>query len=371
MDFNITVIGAGVVGLAIGANLSKTTNKVAVLEKNNKFGQETSSRNSEVIHSGIYYQHNSLKSVLCVRGQKLLYDYCDNNNIKYNKCGKYIVATNTDEAKKIIEIFENAKKNGVKHGRIIEQKELNKLEPNIKAVKAIFFPQTGIVDSYSLMKNLETEILNNRADIAYNSEVVEINKITDGYKITVKEGGGVFSFTSKILINATGLFADKISEMVGLKKPEHKLYFCKGEYFAVRNGKQKLLKSLVYPVPNKNISLGIHSTIDISGNLKLGPNAIYVDKHSLNYRVNKSNLTSFYEATKRFLPFIEKKDLFPDQAGIRPQLSKTNGKINDFIITNEEKYGYKNFINLIGIESPGLTSCLTIAEYVRHIIINN
>lgn len=369
MDYDIIIIGAGVVGLAIANELSKQPNRLAILDKNKNFGQETSSRNSEVIHSGIYYPKNSLKSNLCISGQKLLYEYCDKKGILYKKCGKYIIATNNDEIKQIEEILENAKENGVKHCRIIGKKEIQKKEPNVKAEKAIFFPESGIIDSHSLMKNIETDIIAKGVDVAYNSEVINIEKIDNGYKISVIEDQGVFNFTSKIVINAAGLFADKVSKMVGLNILEYEIQFWKGEYFAVGNGKNKLVNSLIYPVPNANISLGIHGTIDLSGGLKLGPNAVFLFDKEINYKVNENSLNEFYKSVKHFFPFLEKKDLHPDQAGIRPKLNSKNGEIVDFIIKNEDKKGYKNFINLIGIESPGLTACLSIAKYVKKIIL--
>lgn len=367
IDFEITIIGAGVIGLAIAAELSNFYKDVVVLEKNLKFGQETSSRNSEVIHSGIYYPKNSLKSKLCIEGNKLLYEYCDENEILHKKCGKYIVATNNEEELKLDEILNNAQKNEVV-GHKISVNELHKKEPNVKAFAAIFFPESGIIDSYGLMKKLETETLNNGAQIVYNSEVVAISKNNNAYKILVKEENSTFSFTSKIIINATGLNADKISGLAGVKNQNYKLHFWKGEYFSIKNGKNKLVNSLIYPVPNAQVSLGIHATIDLNGGLKLGPNAVFLEQNKIDYSVNKNNLKEFYDSAKRFLPFLSINDLQPDQAGIRPKLNTNPKEFKDFIIVNEQKNGFENFINLIGIESPGLTACLSIAKYVKRII---
>lgn len=366
MDFEIAIIGAGVVGLAIAARLSEQTSNLVVVEKHSKFGQETSSRNSEVVHSGIYYQPNSLKAKLCVKGQKMLYEFCEKNNIGHQKCGKYIVATNEKEALQLDKILANAKLNGLTHGKKISAEEINKKEPNVKAVSALHFPLSGIVDSYGLMKQLESDTLNNFANIAYNSEVININKIKNGYKITVSEPAGETEFTAKTVINSAGLYADKISEIAGIKNSEYQQNFLKGEYFAIANGKNKLVKSLIYPVPNANISLGIHATIDPNGGLKLGPSAFFINKKEKNYKVDANNAEEFYSSAERFLPFLKKEDLMPGQAGIRPQLVKQNGEFKDFIIKNEAENGFPNFINLIGIESPGLTSCLSIAEYVSY-----
>lgn len=372
MDFQVVIIGAGVVGLAIALELSNKYDNVCVVEKHSKFGQETSSRNSEVVHSGVYYPSDSLKAKFCVKGRKLLYKYCDVKNVNYNKCGKLIVASNDSEAKQLHCILENAKKNGVVDGRIIDQKEIKDREPNISAVSAILFPSSGIVDSYGLMKQLETDCSINGVQLAYANEVIGIEKIQGGYSIEVidNESGG-FKFSSKIVINAGGLNSFSISKMLGIDDESYRLYYWKGEYFGVGNGKNRLVNSLIYPVPNKNItSLGIHATIDLNNGLKLGPNAIFLEDNNINYSVDANNQKKFFESAKKFLPFIEYNDLHPDQAGVRPKLQKPDDSFRDFIIVNENNKGFPYFINLIGIESPGLTSCLAIAKYVAEIIIN-
>ncbi|MEA3450636.1 MAG: FAD-dependent oxidoreductase, partial [Bacteroidota bacterium] len=244
MDYKISIIGAGIIGLSIAAELSKLYKNIVVLEKNKKFGQETSSRNSEVIHSGIYYPKNSLKAKLCIEGRRKLYNFCQKHQIPFKKCGKYIVATNKEEEKKLKSILTNAVNNGVENAKMVNQKELKNVEPNVKAISAAFFAESGIVDSHSLMKTLETKSVNNGVDFAYNSEVIDINKFENGYKITVNDNNSDFSFTSEIVINAAGLFADKISALVGVKKAKYMQYFWKGEYFTVVNGKNKMVNSL-------------------------------------------------------------------------------------------------------------------------------
>lgn len=238
----------------------------------------------------------------------------------------------------------------------------------MNAIGALYFPNSGIVDSHSLMKSLEREIFINNAQVVYKSEVIGIFKINDGYKITIKEENSTFSFTSRIIINSAGLQSDRISRLVGLKNPEYKLHYWKGEYFSIGNGKNKLIKSLIYPVPNAQVSLGIHATIDLSGGLKLGPNAVFLKNNIIDYSVDKNNITEFLKSAKRFLPFLEIEDLHADQAGIRPKLTNNSGVFVDFVLKNEYNSGFKNFVNLIGIESPGLTACLAIAEYVNTLI---
>ena len=365
MDTNITIIGAGVVGLAISAKLSERFSDVFVLDKHEKFGQETSSRNSEVIHSGIYYPTNSLKASLCVEGNKMLYDYCFKNDINHKKCGKLVVATNPHEEEVLLKVFNQSRINGVLDGIVLSGAEALKLEPHIFCTAAIFFPSTGIVDSHGLMKQLESEAKVNQATFAYNTEVVGIEKLAKGYRILVKENDGTYSFTTNILINAAGLGSDSIAKMSATFEPSYRLYFWKGEYFAVGNQKNKMINHLIYPVPHENITgLGVHATLDLNHGMRLGPDSTYCGNNIIDYSVDKEKRTGFYEAARKYLPFLEAEDLHPDQAGIRPKLQKPGDAVRDFIIKDESKKGMPDFINLIGIESPGLTSCLSIAKMV-------
>lgn len=368
-DVNITIIGAGVVGLAIAAEISKNNNGVYVMEKHHKFGQETSSRNSEVIHSGIYYPANSLKTKLCIEGRKLMYDYCEKNDVLFNRCGKLIVATDINESKQLSHILKQSQIVGVDDGYFVDRHEIYEMEPHISAVQGIYFPSTGIVDSYGFMKQLERQCVIAGAEFAYDNEVVAVMKKNDHYRIAVAEGSGEYSFTTKIVINAAGLMADKIAYSVGLTKSEYEQYFWKGEYFAIGNGKNKLVNRLVYPVPNKNLTgLGVHATIDMNGGLKLGPNTIFLSDKIAEYSVDSTHLHDFLLAAGKFLPFLSKEDLHPDQAGIRPKLQKPGDMARDFIIREESDNGYPGFVNLVGIDSPGLTSCLAIAKMVNRML---
>ncbi|RLD31667.1 MAG: NAD(P)/FAD-dependent oxidoreductase [Bacteroidetes bacterium] len=368
-DTKISIIGAGVVGLAIASRISEMTDSIFVLEKNLKFGQETSSRNSEVVHSGIYYPKGSLKAILCVEGKELLYNYCEQKDIAYNKCGKLIISNSEQEDKVLENILQGAQKNGVKDGKTIKEEEILSLEPHIRAKSALFFPLSGVIDTHGLMKQLETDAINQGAEIVYGAEVTGIRKIDGGYEITVSEQDGPgFSFTTEILINASGLNADMIPKMVGIKNNEYQQYFWKGEYFSLVNGKHKLVSRLVYPVPFKNtVGLGIHTTIDLSGRVKLGPNAIYLSNKLTDYAINPEHKNDFYESAKTYLPFLEPDDLVSDQVGIRPKLQKPGDPVRDFIIKEESQAGFPGFINLIGIESPGLTACLSIANHVANL----
>jgi L-2-hydroxyglutarate oxidase LhgO len=372
MDAEITIIGAGVVGLAIAEKISGEHSNVFLIEKHPSFGQETSSRNSEVIHAGIYYTQNSLKSKLCVEGKYLLYDYCKKYNVPFKNCGKLIVATSEEEIAVIEGIRQTAIKNGVDDLLVLDRDQIGEMEPNIFALKAIYSPSTGIVDSHSLMKQYEINTINNGGQVVYGSEVTGIKRIKNGYEITLFDADKKnYTFTSEIVINSAGLTSDKVSEMVGIYDDNLKILFCKGEYFRINPPKNKLINRLVYPVPHPNMEgIGIHVTIDMGGGVKLGPDVKYLESNVYDYKLTASKQEAFYKSAKKFLPFLEFDDIAPEMAGIRPKIQKPGDPLRDFYIMEESKRGYPGFINLIGMESPGLTSSISIAKYVNGLINN-
>jgi L-2-hydroxyglutarate oxidase LhgO len=370
MDAEVAIVGAGVVGLAIAEKVSEDHSNVFLIEKHSTFGQETSSRNSEVIHAGIYYPKGSLKAKLCVEGKKLLYEYCKKFDIPFNKCGKLIVATSEEELSIIKRIRKTAKSNGVDDLSVIGKDEISEIEPNIFALGALFSPTTGILDSHCLMKQYETNTINNGGHIVYGSEITDIKRIKNGYEVTLLDAyKTMYSFTTKILINSAGLTSDKISEMAGMEDENLRIQFCKGEYFRLNPPKNKLINRLIYPVPVQNLEgIGIHVTIDIGGGVKLGPDVTYLKSNIYDYKVDSEKQEFFFRSVKKFLPFLEKEDIVPEMAGIRPKIQKPGEQVSDFYIVEESRRGCPGFINLIGIESPGLTSSLAIANYVRHLI---
>ncbi len=371
MDTEITIIGAGVIGLAIGEKISEKYKDFFVIEKHSTFGQETSSRNSEVIHAGIYYPQNSLKAKLCVEGKTLLYEYCRKNDIPFSNCGKLIVATSPEEIPVIKRIKENARNNGVDLV-IMDKDQIASLEPDISALKALYSPTTGIVDTHALMKSFETNIINNGGQIVYGSEVTGIKKLKTGYEVTLLDSDkNNYSFTSRIIINSGGLTADKISEIAGIRDDGLKIHFCKGEYFRINPPKNRLVKRLVYPVPHPDLEgTGVHITIDLGGGVKLGPDISYIESTNYDYKVSSLKQEAFYRSAKKFLPFLDYDDIAPDMAGIRPKLQREGEPAKDFYMMEESGRGYKGFINLIGMESPGLTSCIAIANYVMKLVNN-
>ena len=370
MDAEITIIGAGVVGLAIAEKVTEDHSSVFLIEKHLSFGQETSSRNSEVIHAGIYYPEGSLKSKLCVEGKALLYDFCRKYDIPFNNCGKIIVATSENEIPVLSAIISAARRNGVSDLRLIDASDVREMEPAVFALKAVWSPSTGIIDSHSFMKQLETNIVNNGGNIVYGTEVKWIRRISNGYEITLKDAdSNDYSFTSSTVINSAGLTSDKISEMTGINDEDLRIRFCKGEYFRLKPPKNRMISRLIYPVPLHNLEgIGIHVTIDMGGGVKLGPDVTWLQSNIYDFTVDKSKQDAFFNSARKFLPFLEQDDIYPEMAGIRPKIQKPGEPVRDFYIMEEGNRGFPGFINLIGIESPGLTSCLAIGEYVRSLI---
>ena len=366
---DITIIGAGVVGLGIAAEVASEADEVYVLEKNETFGQEISSRNSGVIHSGIYYPTGSLKANLCVEGNRILYELSERYNIAHRRLEKLIVAISDEETGELLALLERGQRNGAEGLRMLSKRELKQLEPNVDGVAAILCPSTGIIDPYALMQYFIAKALSGGVQIAYQTKVIGVKKVADGYKVIVEDGTGQSSFTTRVLINCAGLYCDKVAELAGIDiaKAGYKLHYCKGEYFRVGSGKNTLVKRLVFPIPPPKVTgLGIHVTFDLEERMLLGPSIQYVN--SIDYAVDNQHKQLFYDSVRRFLPFIEYDDLEPEMAGIRPKLQEPGGDIKDFVITEESDKGLPGLINLIGIESPGLTASPAIAKYVGNLV---
>jgi len=362
---DVTIIGAGVVGLAIAAEISESNKQVYVLEKNDTFGQETSSRNSEVIHSGIYYPANSLKARTCVEGNPMMYELCRKYGVEHGNLTKLVVATCDEEIGEIESLLNKGRTNGTPGLKVLTRSEVAKLEPNITAVAALHCPTTGVVDSHGLMQCFIAIATRNDAHIAYRAEVTRIEKTSSGYRVTASTSGEDFTFDTGVVINCAGLHADKVAALAGIdiEAAGYRLYYCKGEYFSVGNGKNRLVSRLVYPVPPANTTgLGVHVTLGLDGRMRLGPSVEYVE--SIEYSVDVKKKQMFFDSAKTFLPFIEYDDLEPEMAGMRPKLQGPGEEYRDFIIREESDKGLPGMINLIGIESPGLTASPAIARYV-------
>ncbi|WP_297216272.1 NAD(P)/FAD-dependent oxidoreductase [Thermoplasma sp.] len=363
---NIVIIGAGVVGLAIASRLSEHSESVYVFEKNKTIGAETSSHNSGVIHSGIYYPKGTLKAKLSLRGNAMIYELCEKHGIPFKRLGKLIVANGEHELKELERLAQNGRNNGIEDIRMLEADDVRAIEPSVHADKAIYVPSTGILEPYDLMNFFYYNIMKNGGVIALDTEVTGIRKSHDSYIIDGISSGEKFSIRCNTIINSAGLYSSRIAELAGFDIDElgYRISYVKGDYFRV-SGKLPV-KRLIYPMPEDK-GLGIHLTPDLSGSIRLGPNAYNVNH--IDYRVN-SDVKDFIESVQRFLPSIVEYEVHEDSSGIRPQLIRHDGSYRDFIIRNEADHEMPGFINLIGIESPGLTASPAIADYVSDIYNN-
>jgi len=367
VEIDVAIIGAGVVGLATAREIAQAKKGIFVFEKNRTFGLETSSRNSEVIHAGIYYPEDSLKAKLCVEGKSLLYKLCDKHNIAYKKTGKIIVAADENEISWLEGLYEQGRKNGVDDLVLLSRTELKKLEQNIEARAGLLSPSSGILDSYTLLKFLYSQAREKGAEFVFDTEVIGIERAGAKYKVQIKDRDGISAFVAHVVVNCAGLNSDKIAQLAGIDiaKAGYKLHYCKGEYFSLSSKYRNVVNRLIYPTPEQ-AGHGIHVTVGLDGRVLLGPSAHYVE--AIDYAVDETQKQAFYNSVQRFLPHIELEDLDPEFAGIRPKLQGSGEAFRDFVIAREEKESLPSLINLIGIESPGLTASPAIARYVGRMV---
>lgn len=370
---DVLIIGAGVIGLAVAAELSRQLDKkadIVLMEQYHTYGQETSGRNSEVIHAGIYYPAGSLKAALCVEGKELLYHFCRQWNVAYAQTGKIIVARQREETAQLESLLQRARENGVDDLVLLEKSDLSRLEPNVRAEAGLLSPSTGIVDSHGLMQRLEQLAWQQGVFIAYCHTVTGIERLSDGFKVFFSNPDGSHdSICCEWLINSAGLSSSRVAQWAGVDtgKAGYTLFPCKGEYFSLPYGQGQLVSRLIYPPHLEELQgLGIHLTKALDGRARLGPNAIYVKE--IDYNVNPEHAAEFYHGARTYLPFLQEEDLVPEMAGIRPKLQGPADSFRDFVIADEEKRGIKGLLSLVGIESPGLTCCLSIARMAARLV---
>jgi L-2-hydroxyglutarate oxidase LhgO len=362
---DIVVIGAGVIGLAIAERLARSDRDLVVLERHDGFGRETSSRNSEVVHAGLYYREDLLKTTLCVRGNPLLYELCARARIPFRRTGKIVVAVDERGVGQLHDLRDQAVKNGVPGIELIDRRRMLELEPRIDGLLGLWSPTTGILDSHRLMGWLEQSAIAKGATVAYRCEVTGLQRAGDQWQVQVKEADGTRTVLgAACVVNAAGLQAEATAAMAGIDTvgAGYRIHPCKGEYFRVSSRHRGVLTHLVYPPPS-SVHLGTHVILGLDGSLRLGPNAFYVE--TLDYDVDPGHRDDFYMKARRFLPFLEPDDLAPDQAGIRPKLYRDGEPLRDFVIREESDRGLPGLIDLVGMESPGLTASLAIAELVE------
>ena len=368
-DTDILVIGAGVVGLAVAERLSRKSRRVLVVERHDAFGRETSSRNSEVIHCGMYYASHFLKTRLCVRGNPLLYDLCASHSIPFRKTGKVLVASDETETGDLQAVLDQGRANGVPGLKLVDERELAALEPNAHGVLALFSAESGIVDSHALMAFLEQQSRAQGVTFGYHCAVTRVGAAArGGLQVDLVDADGEpLSLASDVVINCAGLGADAIAQSAGIDidAAGYRIFPAKGEYFRIASRHRGRLHRLVYPVPSKD-HLGAHAVLGLDGGLKIGPNSIPAELGD--YSVDPSHEQEFFQKASRLLPFLERGDLTPDMAGLRPKLAPLSEPLRDFVIREESDRGLPGLVDLVGMESPALTACLAIAEEVERLL---
>ncbi len=360
-DFDAVVVGAGAVGLACGRALSKRGLTVLVLEKEPHIGQGVSSRNSEVIHGGLYYPTGSLKARFCVEGRRALYAYLDSHKIDYRKCGKLVVATNEDEVPLIEAIFQQATTNGVEGLEHLSGEQARGLEPELNAHAAILSPESGLFASHDYMLALEGEIEDGGGSVVVSTPFERAEPLAGGgFRITAGGEGGA-TLTCRLLVTAPGLGAQAVASLIEGFPADHvpKGHFGKGVYFRL-TGKAPF-ERLIYPPPIAG-ALGTHYRKDLGGQAVFGPDLEYVETED--YAVDPTRAEGFATYIRRFWPSLPEDALTPDYAGIRPKLHGAGEHQPDFQLYGPEIHGIEGLVTLFGIESPGLTSSLAIGEAV-------
>jgi L-2-hydroxyglutarate oxidase LhgO len=354
------VIGAGVIGLAVARRLAQAGREVIVLEAAEGIGTVTSSRNSEVIHAGIYYPAASLMARMCVSGKHALYDYCRDHGIPHRNCGKLIVATTPNETLKLQSIKAHAEANGVQDLQTLGGKEARALEPALNCDAALLSPSTGIIDSHAFMLALRGDAEDAGAACAFHAPLLRGRATLSGFELDVG-GEAPITLACQLLVNAAGLAATLVARGIDGMPIEliPPAYLAKGNYFSC--GARAPFSHLIYPVPEPG-GLGVHLTLDMAGQARFGPDVEWVD--TIDYAVDPARAEKFYPAIRRYWPALPDGALMPSYSGMRPKIVPPAVAAQDFLIQGPKDHGVDGLINLFGIESPGLTSSLAIADYV-------
>ena len=354
------VIGAGVVGLAVARSLGRTGREVLVLEAEGTIGAGISARSSEVIHAGIYYPAGSAKARLCVEGRRLLYDYCRARGVGHRRCGKLIVATGPEQLPGLKALESAGRANGVPDLRWIEADEARAMEPALRCVAALDSPTSGIVDSHGLMVALQGDLERAGGSVACRSTLLEGRRIDGGLLLQAGAAAAPVALIARLVINCAGLGAQEVARRLGTP-PERipPLRYAKGSYFQLQ-GRCPFTR-LIYPLPEPG-GLGVHLTLDLAGRARFGPDLEWVDQ--VDFAVDPARAAGFYSAIRRYWPQLPDAALQPAYAGVRPKLAGPEAPVADFAIQGPEEHGIARLVNLYGIESPGLTAALALAEAV-------
>lgn len=367
-DTDVVVVGAGVVGLAAAAALARAGRSVVVLERHGAIAQETTTRNSEVIHAGIYYPQGSQKALLCVQGRELLYERCEKQGIPHRRIGKLIVATSDAEVEMLEGILARARGNGVDSLRFVDADWMRAREPHVKAVAALESPDTGIVDAHALCLSYLAEAEAHAAVLVLHTEVQAIEATAGGYRVVARDSDGERTdIECAGVVNAAGLASDVVASRAGIDVDArgYRLKPCKGDYFSLAPSAPLGVSQLVYPVP-AGAGLGVHATLDLGGRIRFGPDTEYVP--APRYDVDAGKASDFGGAIRRYLPEVQDRWLQPDYAGVRPKLSGPGEPFRDFVVEEESAAGLPGLVSCIGIESPGLTAAGAIAQRVVELL---
>jgi L-2-hydroxyglutarate oxidase LhgO len=358
------VIGAGVVGLAVARAMALTGREVMVLDAAHTIGTQTSSRNSEVIHAGIYYTKGSLKARLCVQGRQMLYDYCTERGIGHRRCGKLIVATSQPQRAELQGVIAKAAANGVNDLVMLSREQALAMEPALECVAAVHSPSTGIVDSHALMLALQGDLENASGMVAFNSPVMRARVTPQGIELETVDGT---QLRSRNVVNAAGFSAPGLAQKIEGLDPTRvpAAHYAKGNYFTL-SGRSPFAR-LIYPVPEA-AGLGVHLTVDLGGQAKFGPDVEWVDSPD-ELVVNPARGEAFYAEVRKYWPALPDGALQAGYAGIRPKINAPHEPARDFLIQGPNDHGVAGLVNLFGIESPGLTSSLAIGELVKSLLL--
>jgi len=377
---DVTVIGGGIVGCAVASELAGRGLSTVLLEQESGLARATTSRNSEVCHGGMYYSPGSLKARFCVAGRRLLKDFCLSAGVGYRECGKLIVALDENEIPELERLHGLGVVNGVEDLRLIDQRELARMEPQIKAVAGLFSPRTGILDAEGAARAYAHSAGERGAQVMTSAAVTRLDKVVGGWRVQVNPVGDSrtegWTHTSRIVVNAAGLWADRVAALAGVDVSGRgwNQHLTKGNYFAVAAEHAGRVSRLIYPVPPANgLSLGVHVCLDLGGQMKLGPDVQLCETdprgrpdEPLDYNVDAARGDVFFADAVRFLPWLTRGDLVPAMCGLRPKLSLTG--MSDFVVQREDSADLSGLINLVGIESPGLTCSPAIAGEVGRLV---
>jgi L-2-hydroxyglutarate oxidase LhgO len=365
-DVDVVVVGAGMVGLACAAGLARAGRSVLLLERGEEIARETTSRNSEVVHAGIYYEPGSLKATLCVAGRRALYARCGEQGIAHRRLGKLIVATDDGEVEALEKLKSRAAQNDVRL-ELLDAARVRRMEPEVRALAALWSPETGVVDGHALALSYLAEAETHGAVLMRRAELLELEPVAGSWRARLRNADAELeTLVCAAVVNAAGLAADRVAALAGMDIDAlgYRLHYCKGDYFALAPGRGLQVEHLIYPLPAdpRSPGLGVHVTLDLAGRVRFGPDAEYVSE--LGYRVDAAKASAFAQAVSRYLPAVEPDWLVPDFAGIRPKLAGPGEGFRDFVVAEESAAGFPGLVNCLGIESPGLTAAGAIAERV-------